>query len=107
MDRPMKQSLFTLACGFALSAALTAPAAADVSAEVLKAQSQRVAVMKKASAATVCIFGRGGRGGGSGVVISPDGFALSNFHVTSGSGNAMKVGMADGKLYDAVIVGID
>jgi S1-C subfamily serine protease len=96
-----------LACGLTILSILAAPAAADVSPEVLKAQSQRVAVMKKASAATVCIFGRGGRGGGSGVVISPDGFALSNFHVTSGSGNAMKVGMADGKLYDAVIVGID
>src|SRR5262245_8122642 len=85
-----------------------APAArADAAAEVLKAQAQRVEVIRKARAATVCIFGRGGRGGGSGVVVSPDGFALSNFHVTSGAGAAMKVGMADGKLYDAVIVGID
>jgi S1-C subfamily serine protease len=41
------------------------------------------------------------------VVISPDGYALSNFHVTNEAGKAMKCGMADGRLYDAVIVGID
>ncbi|HEX6986843.1 MAG TPA: trypsin-like peptidase domain-containing protein, partial [Planctomycetaceae bacterium] len=55
----------------------------------------------------VCIFGRDGGGGGSGVLISPDGFALTNFHVTSGSGDFMKCGLNDGRLYDAVIVGID
>jgi serine protease Do len=55
----------------------------------------------------VAIFGNGGQGGGSGVVISADGYALSNFHVTSGSGNFMKCGLNDGVLYDAVIVGID
>jgi S1-C subfamily serine protease len=91
----------------ALGVAAAPAARAEAAAEVLKAQAQRVEVIRKARAATVCIFGRGGRGGGSGVVISSDGFALSNFHVTSGAGAAMKVGMADGRLYDAVIVGID
>jgi hypothetical protein len=38
------------------------------------------------------------------VVISPDGFALTNFHVTQPAGPSMKCGVADGKLYDAVIV---
>ncbi|MCL2710284.1 MAG: trypsin-like peptidase domain-containing protein [Planctomycetaceae bacterium] len=46
-------------------------------------------------------------GGGSGVVISPDGFAVTNFHVVQPCGPAMKAGMADGKLYDAVVVGLD
>ena len=48
-----------------------------------------------------------GAGGGSGVLISADGYAISNYHVTSGSGNFMKCGLDDGKVYDAVIVGID
>jgi serine protease Do len=74
---------------------------------VLQAQADRVAVMAQASSAAVAIFSPGGQGGGSGVVISPDGYALSNFHVTSGAGDAMKCGMADGRLYDAVIVGLD
>ena len=55
----------------------------------------------------MAVFAANGQGGGSGVVISPDGYALSNFHVTREAGDAMKCGMADGKLYDAVIVGID
>ena len=50
---------------------------------------------------------RRGHGGGSGVLISPDGYALTNFHVTAPCGAAMKCGLTDGKLYDAVIVGID
>jgi S1-C subfamily serine protease len=41
------------------------------------------------------------------VVITPDGYALSNFHVTKPAGDYMKCSMADGRLYDAVIVGID
>ena len=40
-------------------------------------------------------------------MISPDGFAVTNFHVTAPCGAAMKCGLNDGKLYDAVIVGID
>jgi serine protease Do len=99
--------LVPLGCCLALLLSPSPPARGDVSPTVLKAQAQRVEVIRKACSATLCIFGSGGRGGGSGVCISPDGFALSNFHVTSGSGDAMKVGMADGKLYDAVIVGID
>ncbi|NQV25803.1 MAG: trypsin-like peptidase domain-containing protein [Rhodopirellula sp.] len=74
---------------------------------VAKAEQRRVDVLKKISPAVVAIFGNGGQGGGSGVVISADGYALSNFHVTSGSGNFMKCGLNDGVLYDAVIVGID
>ena len=74
---------------------------------VAKAEQRRVDVLKKISPAVVAIFGNGGQGGGSGVVISPDGYALSNFHVTSGSGEFMKCGLNDGVLYDAVIVGID
>ncbi|MGI9428038.1 MAG: S1C family serine protease [Bythopirellula sp.] len=74
---------------------------------VLEAQQQRIEVMQQAAATTVAVFDGGGQGGGSGVVISPDGFALTNFHVTAPCGAAMKCGMADGKVYDAVIVGVD
>ncbi|MFM8289213.1 MAG: S1C family serine protease, partial [Planctomycetaceae bacterium] len=75
--------------------------------QVLEAQSERVKVMARVAPSVVAIFGAGGGGGGSGVLISPDGFALTNFHVTSGAGDFMKCGLNDGRLYDAVIVGID
>ncbi len=82
-------------------------AQAEPAAQVLQAEQQRIEVMQRAAATTVAVFDGSGQGGGSGVVISPDGFALTNFHVTAACGVAMKCGMADGKVYDAVIVGID
>ena len=74
---------------------------------VVSAQQQRVQVIEKVAPSVVAIFAPGGAGGGSGVLISPDGFALSNFHVTDGVGDFMKCGLNDGVLYDAVIVGVD
>ncbi|MEX0936391.1 MAG: trypsin-like peptidase domain-containing protein [Pirellulales bacterium] len=87
---------------------LTAPAWAAAPPEVvLQAEAERVEVIAKARAAAVCVFAREGQGGGSGVVISPDGYALSNFHVTKPAGNAIRCGMLDGRVYDAVIVSVD
>ncbi|WP_166826276.1 S1C family serine protease [Thalassoroseus pseudoceratinae] len=74
---------------------------------VLEAQQRRIEVIERVSKTVVAIFGASGGGGGSGVLISPDGYALTNFHVTSGAGDFMKCGLNDGRLYDAVIVGID
>jgi S1-C subfamily serine protease len=96
-------SVLVCAAGLFLSAAN----AADVDEDVLKSEAARIAAAAKAIPSVVAIFAEGGQGGGSGVVISPDGFALTNFHVAKPCGNHMKCGMADGKLYDAVIVGVD
>ncbi len=78
-----------------------------VHAAVLQSESARIAVMDRAKESVLVIFAPNGKGGGSGVVISADGYALSNFHVTKPCGTAMRCGMADGRLYDAVIVGMD
>ena len=80
---------------------------ADVSQKVLDAEAARIETIQRASLSTVAIFDGSGQGGGSGVLISPDGFALTNFHVTAPCGPAMKCGLNNGELYDAVIVGID
>jgi serine protease Do len=74
---------------------------------VLEAQAKRVAVIEKARPTVVAIFARGSQGGGSGVLISKDGYALTNFHVVQGSGPVMQCGLPDGILYDAVLVGLD
>jgi len=71
------------------------------------AETARIAAVKRAMPSTVSIFVPGGGGGGSGVLISPDGFALTNFHVSSPAGSYMRCGLSDGRIYDAVIVGID
>ena len=79
----------------------------EVPAAVLQAEQTRIAAIAKASRSAVAVFERGGQGGGSGVVITKDGYALTNYHVTQPCGEYMKCSMNDGKLYDAVIVGID
>jgi S1-C subfamily serine protease len=74
---------------------------------ILKAEAERVAVIEKVKPAVAAIFGAGGQGGGSGVLITEDGYALTNYHVVAGSGTVMQCGLSDGVLYDAVLVGID
>ena len=81
--------------------------AAEVPAAVRNAEQTRIRIIAKAKQTAICIFARGGRGGGSGVVISPDGYALTNYHVVKPAGNYMKCGMDDGQLYDAILVGLD
>jgi len=106
-----KQIVFVLVAIIGLVVAGTAVAtqsahAGDVTTAVLDAERQRIDVMRRASAAAVAIFA-GEAGGGSGVLISPDGYALTNFHVVQPAGIAMKCGLDDGRLYDAVLVGLD
>ena len=97
--------LWAVAVPLLLLGPSTAPA--EVDRAVLEAEGRRIAVMDKAKDSVLAVFSSSGAGGGSGVVISPDGYALSNFHVVKPCGNAMKCGMPDGRLYDAVIVGVD
>lgn len=83
--------------------------AAEVDPAVLAAEADRVALVEQIRPTVLAVFsGIPGRpGGGSGVIISPDGYALTNFHVVQPCGAYMKCGTADGKLYDAVLVGLD
>ena len=74
---------------------------------IVERQQKRIATIARIAPAVVCVMPPNGQGGGSGVLISADGYAISNYHVTSGSGDFMKCGLNDGKVYDAVIVGID
>jgi S1-C subfamily serine protease len=74
---------------------------------VRQSEARRVAVIEKVKPAVVAIFSPGGQGGGSGVLIDKEGYALTNFHVVQGSGPVMQCGLPDGVLYDAVLVGLD
>ena len=110
MTPPDKQSRQTVSRmgAIAVIAALSSAAggAADVPEPVLAAQRERVDAIARGAQAAVAIFA-GEAGGGSGVLISPDGFALTNFHVVQPAGVAMKCGLSDGRIYDAVLVGLD
>src|SRR5437868_12143533 len=81
--------------------------AEDVDKRILDAEAKRIAAIEKVKPTVVAVFAAGGQGGGSGVVITPDGYALTNFHVVAGLGPTMQCGLADGILYDAVLVGLD
>jgi len=97
----------SLALTLAFATALLPQALAEgVAPAVIEAQQQRVAAIDRAARTAVAIFA-GEAGGGSGVLISPDGYALTNFHVVQPAGVAMKCGLSDGRLYDAVLVGLD
>ena len=79
----------------------------DPDAIIWRVEQERIDAIASATRSTVCVFVPGGAGGGSGVLISKDGFALTNFHVSSPAGTYMRCGLSDGNIYDAVIVGID
>jgi S1-C subfamily serine protease len=71
------------------------------------AEQARIEAINRAKPSAVSVFVPGGGGGGSGVLISPEGYALTNFHVTSPAGTYMRCGLSDGRVYDAVLVGLD
>ena len=113
---PRHRGRVTIAAGLVIAALATVPlpALADAPPEptsptdaVLAAEAERIATIERISRPTLAIFDRNGQGGGSGVVISADGYALTNFHVTAPCGPAMKCGLSDGRLVDAVLVGLD
>ena len=85
--------------GFAWSALPLQGADTRVAAE----DAQRVETVSRISPSVVAVV----TGGGSGVLISADGYALTNFHVVAGQGPALRCGLPDGNLYHAVLVGLD
>lgn len=88
-------------------AAVLVLGAARAQGPALKAEKDRIAVVAKIKPSVVAVFAKGGQGGGTGVLISDDGYALTNFHVVQPTGPTMQCGLPDGILYDAVLVGLD
>lgn len=82
----------------------------DALALVRADEQRRVAALAEAAESVVCIFdSRQCEGGGSGVIIHPDGYGLTNFHVVESfleTRNGFG-GLRDGKLYPLRVLGID
>ncbi|HWS58828.1 MAG TPA: trypsin-like peptidase domain-containing protein [Actinotalea sp.] len=69
---------------------------------------QVVAAAVRDSVVAITVRTSQGEGEGSGVIISADGEILTNHHVVSGGDTgSITVALADGRLYDAKIVGTD
>jgi serine protease Do len=108
--RMLAAMMAPLSLGFVLGILGHAPAAAELvelDKTVVEEQKARIAAIKKVHPAIVAVCMQGGQGVGSGIVISPEGYALTNFHVVQPTGPVMQAGLADGLLYDAVLVGQD
>lgn len=83
---------------------------ADALALVREQEQHRVDVLAQAARSVVCIYGdRERSGGGSGVIIDPAGYGLTNFHVVASflETRAGFGGLADGNLYPLRVIGID
>jgi S1-C subfamily serine protease len=108
MLRPFAAARIVLAIlTFAISAIGLVASTHAADQQVLEEQSRRIEVIKKMAPSVVAIFAKDGNGGGSGVVVSADGYVVTNFHVVMGQGDFLKCGLNDGKLYDSVLVGVD
>jgi serine protease Do len=104
----MMYRTFAWLCSLGLaSVTLLIPGAHAIDPLVLKSESQRIATVKTVTPAVVAVCSYGGDAVGSGVVIDAEGYALTNYHVTDSISPVMQAGLADGELYDAVIVGHD
>ena len=86
---------------------LAHPVAAQPDPAVLVAEQERIDTIAKVRPAVLAVCFFGGEACGSGVLIDPTGYALTNFHVVQPTGSVLQCGMPDGKLYDAVLVGQD
>jgi S1-C subfamily serine protease len=77
-----------------------------------KAERLRVELIARLTPSVISVFRVSNKGdemaagSGSGVIISPDGYALSNFHVTE-TFRELRVGLPGGKIYKARLCGLD
>lgn len=94
-----------------LAACAAAAAAESISPEdlelVKRAEQERIRAIESVYGSVVAVYGANRQGGGSGVLIDPAGFALTNHHVVAGAGAAGQGGLADGKLYPWKLIGTD
>ncbi len=74
---------------------------------VRNAERERIEVVNRIIGSVVAIYGPNQQGGGSGVIIEPNGIALTNHHVIEGAGLKGKGGLSDGHLYDWDLIGTD
>src|SRR5262249_42891193 len=78
---PLRVPFCLVAGAPALAAGSSVRAQQPARDAVRKAEAQRTAVVERVRPAVVAVFAPGGQGGGSGVLISKDGYALTNWHV--------------------------
>ena len=103
-----------LAAVLVASPPVGAQSPAEALAKTLQAEDARVRLVERLQKTVCAIFPAapeenqpaGPQGSGSGVLIDPDGYALTNYHVVA-EATKVSVGLSDGKVYSAVVKGRD
>lgn len=100
------RTIFALVVLF--SAAAAASEGQGYRRRALELQRRLIAVIERVKPAVVAVFRRRafGAGTGSGVIIDPKGYALTNYHVV-GQALEVRCGLPDGRIYPARVVGRD
>jgi S1-C subfamily serine protease len=80
---------------------------AKILARAKEIERKRIQIMEKVVPAVAAVFpGAVGKGGGSGVIIHPRGYVLTNFHVVK-TARRVNIGLSDGVVYKADVLSID
>ncbi|HLU39645.1 MAG TPA: trypsin-like peptidase domain-containing protein [Planctomycetota bacterium] len=88
--------------------AIGVPAAQAPLAGARAAERERIEVMARVAPAVCSVMPKGQPGGGSGVIFDPAGFVLTNMHVVGKTSvKEMVIGLPDGELYVADVLGVD
>lgn len=104
MDRLLHSIIvFVGLCG------VTAYAQDSLAERLRESERARVELVARLAPSVVCVYDENQRGGGSGVIIDPEGYGLTNYHVIAGMMETRRGygGLSDGKLYDLDVLGID
>ncbi len=78
----------------------------DALTYALLAQKARTELVARLAPTVCAVMSLERAGGGSGVIISPKGWILTNYHVATKS-KVMKIGLPDGNFYIADVIGVD
>lgn len=106
----MMTAALTVAVAVACGQSPEAPVDPGLLARVRAYEQARIQVIERLMPTVVCMFHKGSRaGGGSGVIIDPEGYGLTNFHVVAGmlGERVGEGGLADHELYPFDVLGID
>jgi serine protease Do len=86
---------------------VTAPGALPDDREALDSYSRVITYVAETLAPSVANLRVGRRGGGSGVVVTPDGFVLTNAHVIGSGRPRVRASFTDGRELGADVIGTD
>ncbi len=77
--------------------------------DVVRAEADRIELVERLAPSVVCIYDSARIAAGSGVLIDPEGYGLTNYHVVAGLLGTRKGfgGLADGVLYELEVLGVD